>query len=1220
MVRFHMTTNPKRSQSKSPNGSDTMAPAYEPGAGREQINDQHDEKRNTPPFPVVGIGASAGGLQGIESFFDNMPPDTGMAFVIVQHLAAAHTSHMAELVGRYTKMPVKQVQSRTRIEPNHVYVIAPNTTLTLRKQTLIPEEPAEFAGHRNAIDQFFASLAEDCGERAVAVILSGAGSDGTLGIRAIKEHNGLTMAQTGAQHESMPQHAIATGVIDFVLPVEDMPNALLNYLKYEDELRRTRLPDLTEEIKSNLGKLAAILRRKTGHDFSQYKPNTIIRRTQRRMQLRQIESFAKYLALLDDEPAEVEQLFRDLLIGVTYFFRDRNAFEFIESRVLPEIIRGKSEDDAVRAWVPGCATGEEVYSLAILLKEQLANLDSLPNVQLFATDIDREALELGRSGFYGDSVTEQVSPERIARFFTKSGGGFKVNRDLRDMCLFSEHNLIRDPPFSRLDLVSCRNVLIYMDTDLQRRLMHLFHYALLPGGYLFVGPSESVAGHSDLFDPVDNAQGVYRRKDAPLYRVPPFFPAETRYQLQRTVDPKTHAKGSSGDVARMVDRMLLTHFGPPCVVVNRRNEVVYFSGRTGLFLQPPQGHPTSDVLEMARRGLRLELSSALHEVLKTGKRVVREGVTVQTNGSVHVIDLTVQPLGHGEQDPEHFVIVFQEATGSKAAQVALHLAKAGAVPSAEAAQQKEEAAKGSMGRLEDELSATKQHLQSTIEELESSNEELKSMNEELLSMNEELQSANEEVESSREELQSVNEELETVNSELAEKVKDLAHANDDLRNLFASTQIATVFLDNDMHIKGFTPAATEIFRLLESDLGRPLSDISTRFALGDLAADVQHVLRNLTPRERQVKVADAHDSWHLMRVLPYRTHENVINGVIITFVDLSAVKQAEESSARLAAIVESSADPIIGTDLNGRIISWNHAAQLLFGYTATEALGRPITIIVPPERRDEETDILARVRRGERLKAYDTVRVAKDGRAIEVTLSASPVLERDGTVIGKASILHDITERRRHEEHQRMLVNELDHRVKNTLATVSALCSQTMRESPSLESFKEAFEGRIQALASAHRQLSKAQWLGAELGALVEDTLAPHQSKDQANIAVNGPHILLSPKATMTLAIVLHELSTNAAKHGALSHKSRGRVEINWSIVENGSASGLRIHWGEKNSHPISPPGDDGFGTRLMRHSVEYELNGRLDLQFPSDGLVCTIDVPWTSEIGKLQN
>jgi two-component system CheB/CheR fusion protein len=1226
----------KKQQSGSKPASDASPGERSPGAVESKglqagaKPDGHESSdcedlKPTDRLRVVGIGASAGGLKGLESFFHHMPVDTGMAFVVIQHLAATHESIMAELLGRHTSMTTVQVTRTTAVQPNHVYVIAPNTIMTIRHGTLLLQKPAEPLGHRSPIDQFFVSLAHDCEEHAIGVVLSGAGSDGTMGIRAIKEHGGVTMAQIGAIHPSMPDHAIGTGLVDFALPVGEMPGALLNFVRYQQEVKETRQPDILERIRELLPEMAAILRRKTGHDFSQYKPNTLMRRTYRRMQVRQLESCQEYLNVLNEDNQEVESLFRDLLIGVTYFFRDDEAFAHVKSKVLPAIFAGKTGEESVRVWIPGCATGEEAYSLAILLREQMSKLEHVPKVQVFATDIDRDSLDVARAGQYGAVVADQVSPERLERFFTRRSGGYSVNKDLRDMCLFSDHNLIKDPPFSRLDLISCRNVLIYMDADLQRRLMHLFHYALIRGGHLFLGPSESVSGHTELFEAVEKSLGVYRRKDTAMTAAPHFPAGELRGAKQfHKAGLLHHAKPTGPEIARVVDRMLLTYYGPPCVVVNRRSEAVYFSGNTGRYLQPPQGHPSTELIEMARRGLRTELRSAIFEAIKSGNRVTRSGVTVQTNGHVDVVDLTVQPLSGSamDEEPEHFVIIFQQSRTPMAA-VAVESAERAASKESEKPNEStlasEDADQSSARQIEDELIATKQHLQSTIEELESSNEELKSMNEELLSMNEELQSANEEVESSREELQSVNEELETVNSELAEKVRDLARANDDLKNLFDSTQIATVFLDMRLHIKGFTPAATEIFRLIDSDVGRPLTDIASRFALQDLPAEVHRVLRTLTPRERQVKVADAQGSWYLMRIVPYRTHENVINGVIITFVDLSAVKQAEETSAHLAAIVESSADPIISTDLNGRITAWNPAAQQLFGYSSTEALGRPIMLIIPAERRHEEQDIAQRIARDERLVDYDTVRLAKDGRRIEVAMSASPVLERDGTVIGRAAILHDITERRRSEVHQRMLVDELDHRVKNSLAMVSALCSQTIRETSSLQEFQGSFEGRIRAMAEAHRQLSSAQWQGAALQSLVEGTLAPYNPNDGHSVTLNGPSVVLTPKATVTFAMVLHELSTNAVKHGALSQTPDGRIMITWRIVDNEDVRKLHFKWTEECGSPIDPPkaGTNGFGTKLVKQSIEYELGGRLDMQFAPDGLVCTIDVPWTDEVGK---
>lgn len=904
---------------------------------------------------------------------------------------------------------------------------------------------------------------------------------------------------------ALPRHAIASGIVDMVLPASQMASALTRHIEYHRDIASRKLPSIIDEIFRYLPELATLLRRKTGHDFSQYKPNTIVRRTQRRMQLLHIESVEVFLRRLREDASETEALFKDLLIGVTYFFRDKEAFRALSRIAIPELLRDKAADDTVRLWVPGCSTGEESYSLAILLRESMAKLDTVPRVQIFASDIDNDALNVGRAALYGTSIVDQVSSERLERFFIKTGNGYKLNKDIRDMCLFSEHNLIKDPPFSRLNFLSCRNVLIYLDSDLQRRLMHLFHYALRPGGFLFLGPSESVSGHTDLFDPVEKSMGIYRRREAVMHTPVDFPVTDSRFMLHRMPDHVTPAKAAASDIPRSVERLLLANYAPACVVINSLNEGVYFTGHTGRFLEPPPGHPTHDIIEMARRGLRTELRSALYEARKLRCKVVRPGVQVQTNGHIDEIELVVQPLNPSEPEPALYLIIFQDT--HPAAPVTRRLPEA--VSSGASAD--------SVTTLEEELNATKQHLQTTVEELEASNEELKSMNEELLSMNEELQSSNEELETSREELQSVNEELETVNAELASKVQELGRANDDLKNLLESTQIATIFLDNSFRIKGFTPAITEIFNLIDTDIGRPITDIASRFALGDLLTDSRQVLRSLAPRERQLRVADSADGWHLMRILPYRTQENVIDGVVVSFVDIREVKQAEESvkrsEARFRSISDSEMIGIAFFDRSGRVTQANHAFLTLTGYGSGDVeAGRLRWDRLLPADTDQKFKQVI-----EQLQSTGTVRdreyefIRSDGVRFWAVFGCALV---DGTSSLEAvGFLLDITHRKKTEQHQQTLVDELDHRVKNTLAVVDALCSQTAREHRSVHEFEEALRGRIQALAHAHRELSRAQWRGTELATLLQHVVAPYASSVPGRIEMTGADVVLSPHA-----------------------------------------------------------------------------------------------------------
>ncbi len=984
---------------------------------------------------MVAIGASAGGLDAFQTFFSRMPADSGMAFVLVQHLHPRHETLMPELISRQTPMPVQLVTDRTVAEPNCVYVIPPNATLTIDGCTLHVSRPSGGRGRQTPIDSFFRSLAEDQGDDAVGIILSGAGADGALGLKAIKEHGGMTMVQSpeAALYDSMPRSAILTGAADHVLPVEEMPDRLMEYLSQLKDARGGQAEGFREEIDSHLNKIAAILRRKTGHDFSLYKRSTLVRRIRRRMHVLRADSVSSYLERLHQDAKEADQLFHDLLIGVTHFFRDAEAFEILTGKVMPRLFDSKGADCHVRVWVPGCATGEEAYSIAILMREQMERLDVVPQVQVFATDIDEQALEAARQAWYPEGISSQVSAERLERFFVRHGNMYRVAREIREMCLFSTHNLIADPPFSRLDLLSCRNLLIYLESDLQKKLVPLCHYALRSGGYLFLGPSESVASHPELFRTLDKKHRIFQRKDTVL-RPPVSFPLtdRTRYGARPSDGAARRPGTRDPELSTVFERVLLDHYAPPCVIVNERSEAVYFSPRVGRYLEPPAGAPSLNVVEMARKGLGLDLRTALHKAFTARVPVVHEEVTLEADGPPQRIHLAVRPLSELGEDSGLFMVVFQELGPAHGARPE-EARPPGAAPGSEV---------GLVERLEAELRTAKDHLQATLEELESSNEELVSSNEELLSINEELQSANEEMQTSKEELQSVNEELETVNAELKKKIEALDRANSDLQNLFRSTRIATIFVDRELCIQRFTPAATDVFRLIDSDIGRPITDITPRFTGGDLVFEIQGVLRTLAPCERQVRL-EANEACCILRILPYRTLDDVIDGVVITFVDVTDLKRAQEQTAQLAAIVESSQDAILGKTLDGVITSWNAGAERMYGYTAEEAVGSPIDLLVPPERREELRPIFESLHQGRRIETLETVRVTKDGRRLHVLLTISPVHGDEGKVVGASAIARDITDRKEAEDALKEAARRKDeflallgHELRNPLAPV----------------------------------------------------------------------------------------------------------------------------------------------------------------------------------------
>jgi two-component system, chemotaxis family, CheB/CheR fusion protein len=1005
-------------------------------AGCEEFaasEDTPERRRNPHPCPVVGIGASAGGLEAFEELFRHMPQDTGCAFVLIQHLSPRHETLIPELLASRTAMPVQAVTGETMVHANHLYVMPPSAVLTADDCVLYASKPSRTRGRRSPIDRFFRSLAEDQEDEAVAIILSGTGTDGALGLKAVKERGGLTMVQAPetARYDSMPRSAILTGAVDHVLPVQEMPARLIEHHRRVREGQGGSPERFREEVTGYLGKICAILRRETGHDFRRYKESTLVRRVRRRITESRSSSVYAYVELLNQEAFEVDHLFRDLLISVTHFFRDPEAFDLLASAVVPQLFEGKDADGTVRVWVPGCATGEEPYSIAMLLREHMDQVESPPQVQVFATDIDAQAVEAARQALYPEAVAGQVAPERLERFFVKQGNMYQVSREVRDLCLFSLHNLIADPPFSRLDLISCRNLLIYLEGDLQKKVLALFHYALRPGGYLFLGPAEMVTGYPELFRTLDKKHRLFQSRDT-LARPPFNFPLGERSRTAYRVAEETPRRPllRQQEVARAFETVLLESYAPACVVANEWGDIVYFSPRTGRYLEAPPGTPRVNAIDMARKGLRLDVRTALHKAVNSRVPVVHENVAFELDGQTQRVSVVVRPLPEVGDDPGLFMIVFQEvmtaAEGHAEVEPGLAIHDDPIVR-----------------RLEADLRSTKDHLQATLEELESSNEELVSSNEELLSMNEELQSANEELQTSKEELQSVNEELETVNAELKKKVEELDRANGDLQNLFQSTRIATVFVDRELRIHGFTPAAADVLRLIDGDVGRSIADVPLRFRDLDLARDSREVLRSLALRERQVRLEDG-SAWFLLRMLPYRTVEDVIDGIVLTFLDITELKAAEEERSKLAAIVESSQDGIIGKTLDGIITSWNAGAERMYGYTAQEALGRSIEFIVAPDHVEQTRAVFQQLRQGIKVESFETARIRKDGRRLDISITFSPVYDSDGRLIGASGIDRDVSDRKRAEEILREEARRKDeflamlsHELRNPLAPIS---------------------------------------------------------------------------------------------------------------------------------------------------------------------------------------
>ncbi len=963
-------------------------------------------------FPIVGIGASAGGLAAFEAFFSGMPVDRdpGMAFVLVQHLAPDHKSILTDLIRRYTRMQVYEVEDGMAVQPNCAYIIPPNCDMAFLNGSLQLLQPAAPRGQRLPIDFFFRSLAQDLHERAICIVLSGTGSDGTLGLRTIKGEGGMVMAQNpeSTEYDGMPRSAIGTGLVDYVLPPVEMPAQLIAYVNHAFGSAPPSDTSQLHKTENLLKKIFILLRSQSGHDFSLYKPSTIHRRIDRRMAVHQIETIEGYVKYLQQTPGEVDALFHDLLIGVTNFFRDPEAFKMLETQAIPGLFAGKHTGDVVRVWSPGCSTGEEAYSLGIQLIECMETLKKSYTVQVFATDIDSRAIAAARAGLYPASIAADITPERLARFFTAEPGGsaYRIHKGIRDMLVFSEQDVIKDPPFSKLDLISCRNLLIYMGGDLQKKLIPLFHYALNPGGILFLGTSETVGDFVDLFTARDRKLKLYQRKDN--------FQGAQRAALGRFLPPLTAMGAALPRAAvknafpvklplrELMEQALLNQIVKAGALVNAQGDILYLHGRTGMYLEPASGEAgINNILKMAREGLHREMTMALHKARETKEIVRCPGLNVKTNGSFTMVNLTILPVAAAPDatlELPLYLVILEEAPPQD-------LASCDQSPG-DSAQSSDTDAR--IAALNQELRAKEEYLQTANEELETSNEELKSSNEEMQSVNEEFQSTNEELETSKEELQSLNEELATVNTELQTKVLDLSRANNDMNNLLAGTGIATVFVDFQQRILRFTPTASEIINLIISDVGRPVGHIVSNLAGYDrLVADVQAVLDTLVLKEIDVQTTKG--KWYTMHMQPYRTLDNVIEGAVITFVDITEIVRTREALEkanellRLAVVVRDANDAITVQDLNGRILAWNPAAVRMYGWSETEALGINVRDRVPEVLRGDALAKVLQLSQAKILAPYLTQRIAQNGSILDVWITSTALVNEAGQMYAIAT-------------------------------------------------------------------------------------------------------------------------------------------------------------------------------------------------------------------------
>lgn len=1021
-------------------------------------------------FPTVGIGASAGGVSALQAFIQEIPPDTGAAYVIIVHLEPAHASELAEILARKTRMPVQQVKKKMMLEPNKIYVIPPNRQLIISNHEIDSVAFDEPRGRRSPIDQFFRSLADQHGD-GFAVVLTGAGSDGAVGAKAIKEAGGLILVQDPdeAEYPSMPRSAIATGLADVILPVRELGRQLVELIKAKAHVPTE---DLAAGDEETLHRILSYVRSRTGHDFLRYKRSTIYRRLARRMQVRKVESLPGYFQILKNKPEEIESLFHDLLISVTTFFRDPAAFEALAREVIPKLYEAE-DTGPLRIWVPGCASGEEAYSVAMLLADEAARHETKRELQLFATDLDVTALAIAREGRYPLAIEADVGEGRIRKYFTREVDHYHIRREIREAVLFASHSLLKDPPFSKLHLISCRNLLIYLEKDLQQQVLSTFNYALRPGGYLFLGSSETADIAPACFRVLDREARIYQSKG----------PTGDYRELPRLVIP--HRAGDIpilGPSVAPVHSPPATHqralelTAPPSILVDSNHQVVNMSEEAGRFIHPSGGQIRNDVTELVRPELRFDLRAALHLAFERNQPTISLAIPVRFNGTPHRVFLQVRPVPSGESNPRQAIVFFieggatEEQDGDKVQT------------------ERDQATDATIRQLKEELELTRSRLRASREEFEAANEELRAANKELQSINEEYRSTAEELETSKEELQSINEELQTVNAELKIKLDGVSRANNDLQNLMAATDVGTLFLDSQLRIKRFTPRMTELFNFKAADEGRSITDFTHRLDYPSFAEDTHAVLKDLKIIEREI---GGNGNWYLTRLRPYRTIDDRIEGVVCTFVDVTARVKTEEA-----------------------------------------------------------------------LKGS--------------------------------------------EARLRLLLSELSHRVKNTLAVVQSMARQSFSGDVSREEGLEIFSNRLRALAEAHNLLVRSDWRGAGFRELAERQIGPYAKVDGKTVTLEGPPISMPPDIATPLALVLHELATNALKYGSLSLPS-GTLRLDWGLKPNASGRIFQFTWRESGGPKVKPPAKEGFGSWLIQNGLP---EAEVVLEYPAGGAVCTVTLP----------
>jgi two-component system CheB/CheR fusion protein len=973
-------------------------------------------------FPIVGIGASAGGLETLEQFFAKMPDNSGMAFVIVQHLDPNHVGMMPELLQRMTKMKVFQVTDALKVMPNCVYVIPPNKSMSILNGSLHLFAPIESHGLRLPIDIFFRSLADNRQEKSIGIILSGMGSDGSLGLRAIKEKNGIVAVQDPktAKFDGMPRSAIEAVIADIIAPAEELPAKLIDFLKFIPLTKTDSILD--SKNKSNLDKIIILLQQQTGHDFSLYKKSTLFRRIERRKGIHHIEKIEKYVRFMQENPKETEILFKELLIGVTGFFRDTAVWQKLKEQVLPEMIEKLPNGYVMRAWVTGCSTGEEAYSLAITFKEVMEQIKKNQNIslQIFATDLDIDAIEKARKGIFPENIAVDVSPERLSRYFINDNDGFRINAAIREMVVFAPQNVIKDPPFTKLDILTCRNMLIYMEPALQKKLIALFNYSLKPGGIMVLGTAETLGPDGEGFEIIDPKLKIFKRTSAPIQTGLLDFPSS--FSITNKIKPEhLSAAKPEENLQNLANSIILQQFSPASVLVTDKGDILYITGRTGKYLEPVAGKANWNIFAMLREGLRRDLPLAFQKASKNYEPVVLRNIKVENYGKNQYVDVTIQQIEKPDAIKGKIVIVFNDvpetvdsgATNSKTSQNSSLRNK----------------------ELENELRQSLQDLQTIREEMQTSQEELKSTNEELQSTNEELQSTNEELTTSKEEMQSLNEELQTVNIELQSKVTDYVQANNDMKNLLNSTDIATLFLDKELNIRRFTDPITNIFKVRNTDIGRPFTDLVTDLQYPEIGQNARQVIKNLIYIEKSTATTDGR--WFDIKIMPYRTLDDHIDGLVLTFNDVTKFKKMEielketneklqkSKETRYRKLFETAKDGILILDAKtGQITDVNPFLEKLLGYSREQFIEKAIWDIGLFKDMVANVDKFKELQQKEFIRYDDLPMKTIDGKKINVEI-ISNVYEIENQKVVQC-LVRDITKRKQAEE--KLAISETRYR------------------------------------------------------------------------------------------------------------------------------------------------------------------------------------------------